>query len=294
MNSDEKSAAAKPWPPRGVDRLMAMLAAARVNGVPSTHDKNAPSRSLALPRFAEEGITAEEGIPAEAGSPAGAATPAMAAATPAVANVNLTVGSYRPRPLQRELHGDAARFKVIVAHRRFGKTVFAINELLRAAWRARLPAARLAYVAPYERQAKAVAWDQLKHHAGAIRGARFHETELRCDLPWGARVSLYGADNPDALRGLYLDGAVLDEYAQMEPRAWSEVIRPALADRQGWAIFIGTPMGRNSLWSLFERAKRLPGWRAQLFRASQTGVLPQAELEAARAAMSEAEYAQEF
>ncbi|MGH6931454.1 MAG: hypothetical protein ACREEE_03360, partial [Dongiaceae bacterium] len=180
------------------------------------------------------------------------------------------------------------------AHRRFGKTVFAINELLRGVGRARLPHPRLAYIAPYERQAKAVAWDLLKHYAGAIAGARFHETELRCDLPNGARISLHGADNPDALRGLYLDGAVLDEYARMDPRAWSEVIRPALADRAGWAVFIGTPMGRNSLWRLHEQAKRLPDWRAALFRASATGVLPAAELAAAREAMSAAEYAQEF
>jgi hypothetical protein len=201
---------------------------------------------------------------------------------------------YVPRPLQAELHRDPARFKVIVAHRRFGKTLFALNELLRDAGRTDLSDARFAYLAPFERQAKAVAWDHLKRQAAGHGGARFHETELRCDFDNGARVSLYGADNPDALRGLYLDGAVLDEYARMDPRAWTEVIRPALTDRGGWAVFIGTPMGRNSLWRLFERAKSAPGWRAALFPASETGVLPAAELAAARAAMGEAEYAQEF
>jgi hypothetical protein len=195
---------------------------------------------------------------------------------------------------QAELHGDP-RFKVVVAHRRFGKTVFAVMELVRAAARAAPgAAARYAYLAPFQRQAKAVVWDILKDQARSLKQVGFHEGELRCDLENGARISLYGADDPDSLRGLYLDGVVLDEYAQMDPRAWSEVIRPALADRGGWAIFIGTPMGRNSFWKLYEQAKTAPDWRAALFRASATGVLPAAELAAARAALREAEYAQEF
>src|SRR5262245_48469031 len=201
---------------------------------------------------------------------------------------------YRARPGQVELHADGARFKVVVAHRRFGKTLFAVNELLRGATRVSLRAPRFAYVAPFYRQAKAIVWDYLRHYGRAVPGARFHETELRCDLPNGARISLYGADDPDSLRGLYFDGVVLDEYAQMDPKAWSEVIRPALADRQGWAIFIGTPMGRNSFWRLYERAKAAPGWRAALFRAGETGVIPAAELAAAKRAMGAAEYAQEF
>jgi len=200
---------------------------------------------------------------------------------------------YRPRAGQAELHEDKARFKVIVAHRRFGKTVFAVIQLLRGATRLRRRSPRFAYVAPFYRQAKAIVWDYLKQFAAGT-GARFHESELRCDLPNGARISLYGADDPDSLRGLYFDGVVLDEFAQMDPRVWGEVIRPALADRGGWAIFIGTPMGRNSFWKLYEQAKTAAGWRAALFRASGTGVIPEAELAAARATMSEAEYAQEF
>jgi phage terminase large subunit len=201
---------------------------------------------------------------------------------------------YVARAAQAALHAEGARFKVIVAHRRFGKTVFAVAELLLRAMHNGRRAPRYAYVAPFYRQAKAVVWDYLRHYGRQIEGARFHESELRCDLPNGARISLYGADDPDSLRGLYLDGVVLDEYAQMDPRAWSEVIRPALADREGWAVFIGTPMGRNGFWRLYERAKTGPGWRALLYRASATGVLPAAELAAAKAAMSEAEYAQEF
>jgi len=214
--------------------------------------------------------------------------------TDGIAGRAYTPLGYRPRPLQDALLADGARFTVVVAHRRFGKTVFAIVRLLLAAMSNEKRAARYAYVAPFYRQAKAVAWDYLKHYGRLFDGARFHEGELRCDLRNGARISLYGADDPDSLRGLYLDGVVLDEYAQMDPRAWSEVIRPALADRAGWAVFIGTPMGRNGLWRLYRQAQTEPGWRAVLHRAGETGILPEAELAAARATMSEAEYAQEF
>jgi phage terminase large subunit len=199
-------------------------------------------------------------------------------------------------PQQRELRDSSKtkRFTVVVAHRRFGKTMFGINRLLNAATKTRRKAARYAYLAPFQRQAKAVAWDILKDQARSLKEARFHEGELRCDLGNGARISLYGGDDPDSLRGLYLDGVVLDEFQQMDPRVWSEVIRPALADRQGWALITGTPMGRNALWQLYERAKTAPDWLAALYRASETGALPAEELAAARAAMSEEEYAQEF
>ena len=197
-------------------------------------------------------------------------------------------------PLQRELLERKERFKVIVAHRRFGKTMLGVTALMQAAAKTRRKAARYAYLAPFQRQAKAVVWDLLKDQARSVDAPRFHESELRCDLPNGARISLYGADHPDALRGLYFDGVVLDEFQQMDPRVWSEVVRPALADRKGWAIIAGTPMGRNALWQLYERAKAAPDWRAALYRASETEVLAKEELAAARTVMSEEEYAQEF
>ena len=197
-------------------------------------------------------------------------------------------------PLQQELHKRRKRFTVIVAHRRFGKTMLGITRLLDDATVTRRKAARFAYLAPFQRQAKAVVWDILKDQARSLKQVGFHEGELRCDLENGARISLYGADDPDSLRGLYLDGVVLDEFQQMDPRVWSEVIRPALADRKGWALVMGTPMGRNALWQLYERAKTAPDWQAALYRASETDALPAEELAAARAVMSEEEYAQEF
>lgn len=206
---------------------------------------------------------------------------------------------YRPRPLQRELHARMRRFNVLVCHRRFGKTVLSINHLIRAAVTCERERPRYAYVAPLYKQAKAAAWDYLKHYSAPIPAVRKHESELRIDLPNGARIALLGSDNPDALRGIYLDGVVLDEYAQMSSRVFPEIIRPALADRLGWAIFIGTPRGRNAFHELYRMAQSDSesgdsDWMTDLFPASRSGVLPEKELVAARRVMSEAEYAQEF
>lgn len=206
---------------------------------------------------------------------------------------------YQPRPLQQRIHRSLKRFNVLVCHRRFGKTVLCVNELLDRAITNERERPRYAYVAPMYKQAKAVAWDYVRHYAGVIPEVQFNEAELRCDLPNGARIQLLGADNPDALRGLYLDGVVLDEYAQMSPRVWDEVIRPALADREGFAIFIGTPMGQNAFYDLLKQARSKaeandPAWFSAVYKASETHVLPPAELEGARAAMSTDAYAQEF
>src|SRR5438093_958859 len=140
---------------------------------------------------------------------------------------------YRAREQFFGFHKRAARFACIVAHRRAGKTVACINELQHAAIACARLRGRFAYLSPYLKQSKTVAWDYLR---GAVapfldKGARVHESELRVDYPGGGQVRLYGADNPDALRGIYLDGVVLDEYADMDARVWAEIIRPALADR---------------------------------------------------------------
>ena len=201
---------------------------------------------------------------------------------------------YRPRPRQQDLHAARKRFNVWVCHRRFGKTVLCVNELLKGVPHCALPKPRFAYIAPFYRQAKQVAWDYVKTYTAPIPNVRYHEGELRADLPGEARIQLFGADNPDALRGIYFDGVVLDEYAQMSPTVWTQVIRPALADRGGWAIFIGTPKGRNALYHLYRFAEESPDWHAAIYRASETDIIPRDELEAARRDMSEAEYAQEF
>lgn len=201
---------------------------------------------------------------------------------------------YKPRPLQRAIHDEIKRWNLFVCHRRFGKTVLAINELIKQAVKCEKQNPRYGYVAPLYKQAKQIAWDYLKQFAGVIPGTKFNESELRCDFPWGARVTLYGADNPDSMRGLYLDGVVLDEYADMSPRIFSEVIRPALSDREGWAIFIGSAKGGSTFHELYERVVNDPGWNVKVYRASETGVIDPNELTDARKIMTDDEYEQEY
>lgn len=166
--------------------------------------------------------------------------------------------------------------------------------MLKAALEDKSGNARYGYLAPFRNQAKQVAWDYVKEFTDPIPGRQWNESELRCDLPNGNRIQLFGADNYDAMRGMYFDGIILDEYAQMSPAAWQTVIRPALADRQGWAIFIGTPMGRNAFWEVYDQAKKDDEWGAWMFRASETNILPDSELKAAAKEMSDAQYRQEF
>jgi hypothetical protein len=201
---------------------------------------------------------------------------------------------YQHRPAFEGFHRREERWACVVAHRRAGKTVAAINDLIRRTVLCDLPKPRFAYVAPFTSQAKDVAWSYLTQFTAAIPEACISVSELRVDLPMGRRIRLYGADNYNRLRGIYLDGVVLDEFADMDPRAWSEVIRPALADRQGWAAFIGTPKGRNAFWELYERAEASPEWFALRLKASQTGLLAAAELKALKAELSPDEYAREM
>lgn len=170
----------------------------------------------------------------------------------------------------------------------------AVNDLVRKALRCTLANPRVAYIAPLFKQAKAVAWDYVQTFTRPIPGMKYNQAELRADFPNGARLSLYGSDNPDSLRGIYLDECVLDEYAQMSARLWGEVIRPALADRQGGATFIGTPQGYDAFFELHEQAKADPDWYVRIHRASETGYVSDDELSAARRQMSAEQYEQEF
>lgn len=201
---------------------------------------------------------------------------------------------YEARPAFEPLHLRTERFGCIVAHRRAGKTVASIMDLIDAALRCDKPNPRFAYLAPYYAQAKDVVWSYVKQYAGSIPGTTINESELRVDFPNGARLRLYGADNYDRLRGIYLDGVVLDEFADQPPQAWREVVRPALADRQGWALFIGTPKGRNAFYDVFRQAEESPDWFSMKLKASETGLVPQAELDAMRAQMSANEYDREM
>jgi hypothetical protein len=201
---------------------------------------------------------------------------------------------YTPRGQFRQFHDRKQRWACIVAHRRAGKTVACINELIKAALTCQKPEPRFGYISPYWTQSKDVAWTYLKRFSAPIPGVETNESELRVDFPNGARVRLYGADNYDRLRGLYFDGVVLDEPADMDPRAWPEVIRPALADRQGWATFIGTPKGRNAFHEIWDRAGDDPSWFRAMLRASETGLVAQSELDDLRKALTPEQYEQEL
>lgn len=202
---------------------------------------------------------------------------------------------YAPRPLQKDLHNALLKYRwgVVVCHRRFGKTLWAINHLIMRAMTTG-NAGRFAYFAPFLKQAKSIAWDYLKHFSRPIPGITINETELRIDYPNGSRIRLLGADNPDSQRGVYLDGVMLDEYAQMQPSLFTEILRPALSDRKGWAVFLGTPKGRGLFYDLYTKACADPDWIAALYRADETNILDPEELASARAMMSEDEFSQEY
>lgn len=206
---------------------------------------------------------------------------------------------YKPR--YPELHAalESRRFSVLVAHRRFGKTVLAVNHLLKQAAVCRRERGSFAYIAPFRNQAKEVAWAYLKHYTSVIPGRAANESELAVTLPNGARIRLFGADNPDALRGLYFDGVVLDEVAQMRPEVWGEIIRPALSDRMGWALFIGTPKGVNLFSDLYYKAAELqaegdPDWYAASFPVTATSALPPSDVENMRRELSDNAWRQEM
>jgi phage terminase large subunit len=202
---------------------------------------------------------------------------------------------YRPRPWQRRAWELQQRFNVLVWHRRAGKTVHAIAWLCRKVMTCQLPAPRGAYLAPQYKQAKRVAWSLLKQHLAAVPGVRFIENDLVAMLPGERQIWLLGAENPDALRGIYLDAAVLDEVPQMHPRTWGEVVRPLLADRGGAALMIGTPFGpANQFARFYELAGGLSGWWRDLMTVDDSQVLPVAEVEALRREMAPSEFDQEF
>lgn len=182
-----------------------------------------------------------------------------------------------------------------MCHRRFGKTVCMINHLIKSALMCKHKNPRFAYIAPTFKQAKSIAWDYMKQFTAKIPATKFNETELRVDLPNGARITLLGAENSDGLRGIYLDGCVIDEYANIEGKLFAEIIRPALSDRKGYCVFIGTPAGmNNNFYDLYQHANGAEDWFNYKAKASQTNIVDPEELEKAKEVMGEKKYLQEF
>lgn len=210
---------------------------------------------------------------------------------------------YVPRAWQQSCHLNKKRFTVLALHRRAGKTELALMELLDCAMNCQDDLGAFFYVAPHLKQAKAIAWARLKSRVDKIAqagGAIIQEGELAVKFPHnGAIIKIYGADNPDAMRGVRLDGVVLDEVAQMKPEVWHEIIQPALADRLGWALFIGTPDGINLFSELYYRAAHAadlnsPDWYAAKFTCEDTDALNVTEVNRMRGEMSEMVFAREM
>lgn len=216
---------------------------------------------------------------------------------------------YKPADLWREhIHPNLEhhRFSVIVAHRRFGKTVGTVNHVIKMAVMNGKLSPKYAYVAPFRNQAKAIAWEYLKYYTHVIPGVKKNESELYIELPSkhkgaaGARIQIIGADKPDNLRGAYLDGVILDEYAQIKPVFWNEVVRPMLADRKGWGIFVGTPKGQNQFYEIYKKARNDKTWYTCLYRADESGLFDEGgrygpeELELMKKDMSEDAIRQEL
>lgn len=209
---------------------------------------------------------------------------------------------YAPRAPQQELHDDMdrCRFGVGVAHRRFGKSVMAANQLQRSALRSQLRDFRAAFIGPTYTQTKAILWDHLKYYSRVVPRVAYNESELRVDYPNGARVRLFGADNPDSLRGMYFDEVIFDEFDMMKMDAWTSIVRPALIDRKGRAYFIGTykeengPLGQITDYALAHREDADEPWFLRIYPVSETGIVPEPELRQIREALSPEEYGREM
>jgi hypothetical protein len=201
--------------------------------------------------------------------------------------------SYSPRPFFVPFHQRHSRFSSIVAHRRCGKTVACINDAIARALYNKKSHPRYGYIAPTYRQGKEIAWLYLKDFAKpVIRRAR--ESELSIELINDAKITIFGADNPDSLRGLYFDGVILDEYGDMRPSLWGEVILPTLVDRRGWVVFIGTPKGMNHFYDIHTQYADDPDAFTLTLPYNVTDIIPAEEIENIRKQMSDEQFRQEF
>lgn len=201
---------------------------------------------------------------------------------------------FHPRRWQAEVLSRLKRFSVVIVHRQGGKTELAIAKLVDAALRATRPLSRYGYVAPLLKQAKGIAWDRLKAYARKVPGTVINESELSVEFLNGARVRLFGADNPDSLRGLVFDGLVVDEVAQMALQVWGEILLPTLAERNGWALFIGTPKGINLLSTLYYKALEDIVWFAARYNCFETQALTPDAIAQIQAESTDAQFRQEM
>lgn len=208
--------------------------------------------------------------------------------------VNITIN---PRKAFRPFLTRDERFSCVVAHRRSGKTYSAIQDLI---WKALQnqrngdAKPRYSYIAPTRDQAKDIAWPYLKSFTAKIPGVTVNESELRITLPKKQTIRLYSGDNYERMRGIYFDGCVIDEPADIDPKAWGTVIRPCLSDYRGWANFIGTPKGKNAFYKRHIDAREREDYFHMLLKASESGILASDELISIRRDITEDEWRQEY
>lgn len=200
---------------------------------------------------------------------------------------------YEPRKHFLPFHNRKARFSDLVCHRRSGKTVAAVNDLVIGSVECQLERPQLAYIAPTYQMAKRIAWEYIKHYSAPLI-TQVHEAELRVTLQGERKIYLLGSENADALRGIYLDGAILDEYAMMRPSVVSQIIMPCLSDRNGWLVRMGTPKGKNHFYDEYRKSLGNPANFTMLLKASQSGIIPKAELDLMKSQMDPSDYEQEF
>lgn len=209
--------------------------------------------------------------------------------------LQVKINIWSPHPTQKQVRDSTARYKVIVAGRRWGKTVMSVVTLVRSGL---LKAGgNYFYIAPTYRQGKMIAWKLLAEKVRLLPPelvSKINESELSITFANGSSISIKGADNPDSLRGIGLDGVVLDEFADMKAIVWEEIIRPALVDKQGWAMFIGTPKGFNVFYELYNKALNKEGWEAWKFTTYDNPTIPTEEIELAKKEVSDDKFAQEF
>lgn len=209
---------------------------------------------------------------------------------------------FHPHRYQRELIRSLAshRFGIAVTHRRWGKTRLAVQLLVHCVLTCKHPRPRAAYIAPRLKQAKQSAWLYLTDVATRIPGHRILESELAVELPGDRRITLYGGSdgNEEGMRGIYLDGAVIDEYADVAPHALDQIILPTLADRHGWLLVIGTPKGMDAFYQLFHQDAPKRGWFRAIYRVDETRgeipALPPDEIDALQMQMSPLAWRQEM
>lgn len=214
---------------------------------------------------------------------------------------------YIPRDWQAEAHLAVKRHNVLVFHRRGGKTVFTANHLIDRAIKfdsmcpltgRPLKNPQFAYVATTRAQVENIAWQYFKDYLANIPGVKFNESKLRCTFPHPrgiCTIYLFGAENFDAMRGLYLDGYALDEYADMHPDVRDKVLLPTLSDRGGWEVIIGTPKGENAFKAIYDYALgNQEDWFTTLVSAEDSGILPEKELKMLRQTMSDEAFRQEY